>query len=257
MSIEERYEVGRSPRLEVRVQAGRIDVEEGPEGTIRVEVGGRDGDDVEVSSTGDVVSVVQRTSGGRGWASFSSGLRIRAVVPQGTDVEISGASTDAYLGGALGRVTAKTASGDIVATSVDDLEVKSASGDVRVETVVGSMQVASASGDVWVAELGGRGSVTVASGDLRIDRASGDLRVSTASGDVRVERYEGSDLSVKSVSGDLRVGIPAGTDLDLDISSFSGDVRLPERAEGASDRRGKLVRFSARSVSGDVLIDRL
>ncbi len=255
MSIRERYEVGRSPRLEVRVHGGRVDVEQGLEGSIEIEVDGRGAEDVEVSSTGDVVSVIQRPAGGRGWASLSSGLRVHAVVPEGTDVEISGASTDAFLGGLLGRVIVKTASGDVTAAVVRELEMKSASGDLRVDRVEGSLQVASASGDIFVTEVGGRASITVASGDLRVDRADGDLRVSTASGDVRVDRYEGSDLAVKSVSGDIRVGIPAGTDLDLDISSFSGDVRLPERATG-EDRPGRHVRFSSKSVSGDVTIER-
>lgn len=259
MSIDEHYEVGRAPRLEVRIQAGRLDVEQGPEGSIRVEVDGRAADDVVVSSAGDVVSVVQQTSGTRAWSVLGGGggLRVRAIVPEGTDVSVAGASTDCYLGGRIGRLTVKTASGDVTAGDVDDLEMKSASGDLRVDRVAGSLQVGSASGDVLVQEVEGRASVTVASGDLRIDRAAGDLRISTASGDVRIDRYEGSDLAVKSVSGDLRVGIPAGTDLDLDISSFSGEVRLPERASGGEARSGRHVRFSSKSVSGDVTIDRL
>lgn len=258
MSIEEHYEVGRAPRLEVRIQAGRLDVEQGPEGSIRVEVDGRAADDVVVSSTGDVVSVSQQTSGTRTWSVLGGGgLRVHAIVPEGTDVSVAGASTDCFLGGRIGRLTVKTASGDVTAGDVDELEMKSASGDLRVDRVAGSLQVGSASGDVLVQEVEGRASVTVASGDLRIDRAAGDLRISTASGDVRIDRYEGSDLTVKSVSGDLRVGIPAGTDLELDISSFSGEVRLPERASGGEARSGRHVRFSSKSVSGDVTIDRL
>jgi DUF4097 and DUF4098 domain-containing protein YvlB len=258
VSIEEHYDVGRSPRLEVRIQAGRLDVEQGPEGSIRVEVDGRGTDDVEVTSAGDVVSVVQQTSGGRSWSLLGGGtLRVHAIVPEGTDVSLSGASTDCYLGATVGRLTVKTASGDVTADDVGEIEMKSASGDLRVGRVPGSLQVGSASGDVFVREVEGRASVTIASGDLRIERAAGDLRVSTASGDVRIDRYEGSDLAVKSVSGDLRVGIPGGTDLDLDISSFSGEVRLPERAAGDESRSGRHVRFTSKSVSGDVTIDRL
>lgn len=257
MSARRSFTVGAHPRLEIRIQSGRVDVESGTDGTIEVELQGRGSEDVEVEALGDSTVVVrQRGDSGSGWLVRSSSVRLHARVPEGTDLDLQAASADAWVDGRLGRASFKTASGDVNAGALDALDVKTASGDVKVDRVSGDLTLSTASGDVYAGEIEGRVEARLASGDLRLATVRGEVRASTASGDIRIDRFEGSDLSVKSVSGDLVIGVPAGTRADLDLSSFSGQVRLPERRAGG-EPGDRYVRMAAKSISGDIVIERL
>lgn len=249
--------MGDRPLLDVRLQAGRLDVEAGPPGEVVVSLNGRAVEDVEVNRSGDVV-LVRRPTLGASWFG-SSDVRAYIVVPPGTAVTFGLASCNARFRGDLGDLNGKTASGNVLAESVVTATVKTASGDVTIERVAGRADVASASGDLRLGVVEGDVGVTSASGDLRVERVMGNLRVSTASGDARVERAEGSEINARSVSGDVWVGIPAGTRLEVDVNTLSGRVRFPPRSaaadSGGSERR--LVRFSAKTVSGDVEVARV
>ena len=44
------------------------------------------------------------------------------------------------------------------------------------------------------------------------------------SGDVRIDSTREGNVTVQSVSGDIEVGVEAGTNLDVDAGSVSGDL---------------------------------
>lgn len=255
MSVHETFTVGAHPRLEIRIQSGRIDVDTGAGGAIEIEIEGRGADDMELERIGESTVVVRpRSTSGSGWLTRSSSVRLHARVPEGADLDLQAATADAWLAGSLGRAAIKTASGDVGAQTLGALDVKTASGDVKVDRITGAVSLSTASGDVFATEIDGMVEARLASGDLRIETARGEVRASTASGDVRIGRFEGSDLSVKSVSGDVVVGVPSGTQAELDLSSFSGAVRLPDRRDGGGE--GRVVRLAAKSISGDIVIER-
>lgn len=247
------FSVGDHPRVEIRVQAGRVDCQTGPDGTISVEVGGRGGDAVVVDQQGDTVVVREERSGWMGTGS----VRITATVPAETDVQMTGASTDLYIDGAVGELVVKTASGDISFDVVSRLDVKTASGDVRGSHVQGSAAISSASGDAHLDRVDGDLTARLATGDVHAQVVSGDVGIQSASGDVRIERCLGDEIDLRSVSGDLQLGLPGGIRLDANFNSLSGGIRLPEdRSEAGGDDRRR-VRMSARTVSGDIRIERV
>ena len=166
----------------------------------------------------------------------------------------------------LGVVKVRTASGDIRLADTDELVVKTASGEVRFDTVHGHCEVAAASGDLIGDAVTGDLKASLASGDVRIGRVDGDVSVKSASGDAQIDRVEGDDISVKSMSGDITIGLPTGIKLDFDLDALSGDINLPPPAEQSSDsghqdhethgHRRRLVRVYAKTVSGDINIER-
>jgi len=98
------------------------------------------------------------------------------------------------------------------------------------------------------------------SGDIRIDRIRGELRAESVSGDVTAQGATGATL-LKSVSGNVEVSAVA-TQTELRMESVSGDVRVhgakirslaAETVSGDLDL-GDIVtdRVSGKSVSGDV-----
>ena len=245
------FQVGSQPTLDVKVPAGRLDLAPSEEGEVIVEVSGSGSDFVVVEQVGDTVSIREerRLFGGRT-------VNIRAAVPRGTSLDAVVASLDVVSRVALGRVLARTASGDIDLGEVASLEVKSASGDVKIDRCTGRCEITSASGDVRIQRVTGDAGISTASGDIAIEEAEGRVEVKTSSGDIRIGRCSGASVEATSMSGDVQVGLPEGTRVEAEINSLSGDVVLPARRppDGQSERNLKL---RAKTVSGDVIVRRV
>jgi DUF4097 and DUF4098 domain-containing protein YvlB len=253
-TINQEFTVGSGPALNIKIQAGRVDVAEGRPGAITIEVNTRDPDSIEIVQTGDTIYVSDNRSG---WVVRGT-VRITATVPARTDLEVGSASADVHADVELGSFICRTASGDVSFRSVDSLEVKTASGAVRGDRVDGDVRVNSASGDVWIERIGGRMTAALASGDVRSEDVGGDLRANSASGDLRIGRFRGDEVTMKSVSGDLVIGFPKGIRLDADVNTLSGHVHLPTPSspepQESLETPKRRVRLSAKTVSGDIRI---
>jgi hypothetical protein len=205
-----------------------------------------------------------------------NGVTIRLEVAPGSDVEVVSASGPVELNGPLGVADVKTASGDITADDVEEMQAKTASGDVEVGTVGGALRLQTASGDLRCVRVDGRASVKTASGDVEIGSAADKTEVRGSSGDVRLGDVAG-DLSVIAVSGDIHVlsiargraqlrsvsgaveaGVARGVALHVDAESMSGSVHsdIPlNDAPGQSGDESK-VELTVRTVSGNILVTR-
>lgn len=256
-TISQQFTIGTSPGLNVKIQAGRVDIAEGPPGVIGIEVDTREPDNMDIHQSGDTVFVSDNRSG---WV-VRGNVRVTATVPPRTDVEVASASADVYGDSAVAGLIVRSASGDLNFKDADSLDVKTASGNVRGDRVEKDVRVNSASGDIWIGSVGGRFTAALASGDVRTDEVGGDLRANSASGDVRIDRFRGDEVTLKSVSGDLVIGLPKGIRLEAEINTLSGDVHLPTPSgsdgsagmpsDSSSKRR---VRLNAKTVSGDIRI---
>lgn len=248
MSPERReaFEVGERPSLEVRLASGALQVLAGEPGKLEVRVIARDPDVVNVEQAGDRVMVwLDDRRFGR-WSSADVAIR----VPPHTDVDVRGASTDVTIGTPVAALRASLASGGLRAGAVEGAaSVRSASGDVEVGSVSGRLDATSASGDVRAERLEGQASLSTASGDVRIGTALGAVTARTASGDITVEHFGGDDLEVNTMSGDVRVTLPAGREIDLDLSSLSGDIGHDFVPTGNG---GGHARVAVTTVSGDI-----
>jgi DUF4097 and DUF4098 domain-containing protein YvlB len=244
-------EPGVAPTIELRVAAGRADFYPGPEGTLEVEVSGSGSEFVIVEQVGRLVVIREerRLFGNRS-------VSIRVTAPPGTNVDGSVASMDICTRGAdLGRVNLTTASGNIDMGSVENLSVRTASGDVKIDLCRVNCEISSASGDVRAHKIDGDFLASTASGDIAADRVEGRTEAKSASGDVRLNACWGSQIEVNSMSGDVVVGIPAGTKVEAQLDSLSGDVRLPPKRPG--DNPSRATRLRARTVSGDIEVRRV
>ncbi|HEX5404919.1 MAG TPA: DUF4097 family beta strand repeat-containing protein [Pseudonocardiaceae bacterium] len=109
-------------------------------------------------------------------------------------------------------VTGSVASGDVTLTGVADVDVRSVSGDVRVDGATGDVHAKSVSGTVDVNGAKGDLSATTVSGDIDVDTpANSSYRVitSTLSGDVHVttpnDPTGAHTLKASTLSGDVRI----------------------------------------------------
>jgi Toastrack DUF4097 len=249
----ERFEVGDRPRVEVHVPAGSVEVRAGAPAVIEITIDAAEPGDFEVDQVGDTVSVRQASR----WRTRSRSVRVTAIVPSGTDAEVTSGSAGVHLVGDLGVCRVRTASGNTEVDLVARLDASTASGDVRIGEVTGDANLNTASGDCTIGTVEGRLSVSTASGDLRADFVGGDLNAGTASGSVRIRRCDGGEVAVKTVSGDIAVGLPSGIRVEAEINTLSGRMRLPDPATGDPAVARRPVRLRLRSVSGNIRVERI
>ena len=233
--------------LEVGIPSGDIEIEtaEGEESLVTVDGDERLLEEVEIRQDGNRVVVAYRGKGKLGFSLFgNSDLRVRATVPHGAGVKVKTASGDSRLEGHFGALAVNSVSGDVRVRGevADGASVKTVSGDAQLERV---------DGDV---------SAQTVSGDLRIGPVTGSADAKTVSGDIRFDSVTSGDVRFTSVSGDVEIGIAAGSALDVDAGSTSGNLSsevplasepLPGESAGAPT-----VVLRGRTVSGDVKVFR-
>lgn len=268
-------------RLNLDVPAGRIEVETGNMDETHVELEALSNNDavreaversrIELLRLGDGFEVVVEVPSQRGvFISFSRGpdisfggpeIRLRVSCPVGADLDVRTKSADLDARGEYGTVDVKTASGDVsVQGSRGDGRVKTASGDVHFNQVDARLDVHSASGDLQVGTVKGDAQIQLVSGDVSIGEAGGSVTANTVSGDQRIQAVLQGRVELRSISGDIGVGIPRGTRLFVDANTISGstssEVELGDAPGGEAVIEGPLVEVFAKTVSGDVKIER-
>lgn len=266
------FETPGSVSLQVKLPSGRVLVTtaDEPRTTVEVVAVGRRGqealDEIDVTMEERlgryVVRVEQRDRFRWGPIQITWGgdFECRIACPPGTDLDLSGGSTDVRAEGELGEVSVRTASGDIRLESARGaLQVKTASGDVSVRAITADASLVTVSGDVGIDRADANVTARSVSGDVSIGSLSGELTLSTTSGDIEIKSLSAGEVRVQTVSGDVRVGIARGTRTWIDAASVSGklasELGLEDQEPAAEGERG-VVPLRVKTVSGDVSIVR-
>jgi DUF4097 and DUF4098 domain-containing protein YvlB len=233
---------------------------------------------IESNRRGDryEVTVSVRTRHGV-WISFSGGpdirlgtpeMRLRISCPTGADLDVQTKSADVEARGDYGRVDFITASGDASFQAAHDVDVKTASGDVHVDTVDGLLNVKTVSGDVHIGSVARNASFQCVSGDIYVGDAGGSISANSVSGDQRYEAVVNGRVEVRAVSGDIGVGIRRGSRVFIDANTVSGstssEFELSDApaappapvADAPPVEDAPLVEIYAKTVSGDVRLER-
>jgi len=248
--------------LNIRIPSGRIELET-VEGTTTVveldaspEIEEQTRIELRPRDDGHEVSVVLEKGGL--FRALRGDMRLRVTAPPSGDVELSTASADVKGRGSFGALDVNTASGNVTFENVGGTaEVNSASGDVKLSRVGDALTVNTASGDVDVGHLGGSGKVRAASGDVSIDDAGASLKVQTASGDVEIGSVSEGEVTLQTASGDIEVAVKKGSKLWIDARSMSGETSSElEVGDAPPDGEGPLVEIRATAMSGDIQVKR-
>lgn len=263
---------------------------------------GRGTERVDLSSSGQrtVVRVVLPRNGRN-----VRGSDIEVRVPARSALAVHAVSSDVEVEGLTGRVEANSVSGDVrIAGSPEEVQAesrsgevtlevradrviaKSVSGDVNVEgevrraltaeTVSGNVtveaatpeaRVTSVSGEVTVGPLTGSANVSAVSGDVRLSGRNIRGKVTTVSGNIFLHGELARDglTELEAHSGDIHLDVARGTAVEVDATTFSGEVYneiAGARLTQSSRREFRIVagrgggaRVVVRSFSGDVRLD--
>ena len=267
------FETPGSVSLQLNLPSGRVLVTtaDEPRTTVEVVAVGRRGqeavDEVEVTWEErlgrHVVKVEQRDKFRWGPIQITWGgdFECRIACPHGTDLDLSGGSTDLRVDGELGEVSVRTASGDVrLDEARGELQVKTASGDIAVRRIAAEASLVTVSGDVAVDRVDASLTARAVSGDVTVGVLDGPFALSTTSGDVDVRAVAGGDVRVQTVSGDVRIGIARGTRTWIDAASVSGklesELGLEDQQPEAVEENDAVVPLRVKTVSGDVAVVR-
>jgi hypothetical protein len=248
---EHRFQTPVPVELVVKIPTGEIEIQtvDGDESLITLDGDEKLIDLTEVRQEGRriVVELKGKKSFGItisiGDFSFGSGrLRVHARVPHGSSTVLTTAAADMTVRGRLQTLEAKSASGDLLVNGEIEREavVKTVSGDIHLEHVGGELRVQTVSGDVSAHAVGG------------------SIVSKTVSGDLRVESVREGHVTAQSVSGDIELGVAAGTNLDVDAGSVSGDLasEVPLGSDPGAAGDGPILVVRGKTVSGDFRVFR-
>jgi len=252
--------------VDLKLPIGHVEFAVGPAGHATVELTATGGlgeqliEESRVELVGNRLIVHAPERGTRGLGLFrarvSGSIRVAITIPEGADLSADVAAADIDAPVPFRSVEVRSASGDVRLGNVaGSASVHTASGDVDLGDVDGDLAAATASGDIHVGAVCGAATARTASGDIAISSLGSDARLRSVSGDVDVRELIGGDVDVASTSGDVQLRVASGLQIHLDVSSVSGELRSD--LGGGDGTTGEVdLSLRARSVSGDITISR-
>jgi DUF4097 and DUF4098 domain-containing protein YvlB len=185
---------------------------------ISVEIGGRDGDNIEVSMSRTSNGVRIGTDYRERRRSSSSDVDIEVKVPDRFDISVD------------------SAGGNVIALDLEgEISGKTAGGNVDLRGIRGRLDLKTMGGNVDLAETEADGSVTTMGGNLTLKEVAGDLKVKTMGGNINLSDVAG-EVSADTMGGNVRLragsgyahGRPVGP---LDLSTMGGNITVDAAEE--------------------------
>jgi hypothetical protein len=274
-SFERTLAVTGAVDLSVQAGSGRIRVQPGTAGAVRVAARLRAGNSWFAGS--DVEARIRKIEQNPPIEQQGNTIRIGrfadedlardisisydVTVPADAKVTARNGSGSIVIGAVKGAVDAANGSGGIEVDGAASLEAHTGSGSIHATSIGGPLSARSGSGSITVAQTGsGEVSVSAGSGSVSITGVNGPARISTGSGGIDVEGRPAGPWSVNAASGSVTVVLPPDAAFDVDAHSSSGSVSSAHpvtmmgtmerhRLEGKVRGGGSLVRISTASGS--------
>lgn len=168
-----------------------------------------------------------------------SAFTVRVTLPNGSSVRAKTHSADIGVSGRADRLELRTASGDIKVNRADGVVVaQTASGDVEIASVGSDLDLRAVSGSVEIGSVGGNIHAQTTSGNLVVLDPSADVKVRSVSGDVDVRAARAGLTEITTVSGDVLIGVSPGVAAEVNLHSISGRAASDFSVEEADESRG-------------------
>lgn len=195
--------VGAAPRLELDNFDGTVAVTTWNRNEVRVRATHGPRDEVEVETSGNVVSI--RARGRRG----PSNVDYEVTVPVAASLTVSAQSGDVSVEGTRGGVSVETVEGNI--------SVKDGGGFVSLHSVEGEITLEGAHGRI---------DLNTVEGNIRVTGSVGSIHAESVDGEITLEDIESADVEASSVDGALSYRGLIREGGSYRFTSHAGDVSL-------------------------------
>jgi hypothetical protein len=180
-------------------------------------------------------------------------VRIMLTLPAGSEVSVRAGLATVHVRDGLAALAVKLGTGDVDVDEVSgELTVKAGQADVVVGSA-GSVSVATGRG-LLRAQRVGDAAFRTGQGLVELGRTEGRVHVKGGAVQLDVREAGPGEVVLDTGSGGGRVGVVAGTTVQVDLTSGSGDVRcdLPLDQNGPTGGAG--LRLRLRTGHGDLLV---
>ena len=252
---DDTFEVGDSPRLDVRSFNGPVRVTAGEPGSISVRAKLKDPRAVEYSAVqqGDAIKVEATPRGRSG--GFLSGLfgqqwgaDIEVTVPVATSVDLATSNGPIELRGTAAGATVKTSNSRVqVDKFKGDLKAQTSNGRIAIEALEGSAKLTTSNGRVSIDDGHGQFDVTTSNGRIGFQGSmepGGRSRLTTSNGRIEVVLDDEASLKVEASTVNARAR--------CETPGFVASVDTGRKLEGiVGEGEAELV---AKTVNGGITI---
>ena len=179
-------------------------------------------------------------------------VRVTLTLPPSSSLVLKSGAADVRVSGGLVELDTRMGSGSVHADAVDGLVVKAGRVDVELNRA-GAVTVVTGQGSLRAGQVG---DATFKTGNGRVDLGRTEGRVVVKGGAVDLTVGEGcsGEVLFTAGSGSATVGVAAGTAVELDLMSGSGDVRCDLPLESSPPSGGAGLRLRLKSGSGDLRV---
>lgn len=253
---DDTFTVGDKPRLEVHGFSGRVRVNSGSPGSIRVRAKLKNPHSIEYRAVqeGDLVKVEARPDrqSGRvlpGPFGQRCGVNIEVVVPVATGVDLETSNGLVEVRGTEGGGTLRTTNGRIkVERFKGDLEASTSNGAVTLKTFSGSAELATTNSRISIEDGSGRFDARTTNGSVKFQGSmepGGANRLSTTNGSIKVALGAEPSLKLAAAADNGRVR--------CDVPGFVPTLDRRRKVEGTVGKGG--AELTARTTNGSIAIE--
>jgi DUF4097 and DUF4098 domain-containing protein YvlB len=143
------------------------------------------------------------------------------------------------------------------------LNLRTHSGDVRVDGISGDIALATSGGDASVTRTVGPIELSTSGGNLEIEHVDGDVHAKTSGGNVSLRdvfgsvsaRSSGGELSIDGVDGAVKLRSSGGSTSVVFLGDPEGEIACSGGAIEVLFREDAHCEFDARSSGGEISLD--
>lgn len=186
---------------------------------------------IEVTNAGNVVRIETKYPERKhfwGGDSINVSVSYVVMVPAKASVEVKSISGDVKLDAIGGPAKVNSVSGNVDVLGAAGADVKLVSGDLTLQNIAGDAFLKSVSGNVKATKIKGSVELESVSGDIDLVDVAEARTVTgkTVSGNItyRGTIMPGGNYELKSHSGDVTLTIPASSAFDFEANTFSGVI---------------------------------
>lgn len=180
-------------------------------------------------------------------------IAVTLGLPAGSGLAVRGGAVDVTVVGGVDALAVKLGTGDVeVDEAASALAVKAGQTDVRVG-VAGAVSVTTGQGSLTAGRVLDTAFKT-GQGSVQLGRTDGAVAVKGGQVDLEIREAGPGDVTFTTGSGSASIGVAAGTTVELDLLSASGDVRCDLPMESSAPSGGAGLRLRLRTGSGDLRV---